>query len=549
MDAIFAQAQPLLTEGKVFMDWAVAEAAQLEPLAALTCFELPVVSPALDSLAEQVQSAAGMDLLTIKYVLVMFLAYPFALVWSMVPGKFLKNLTSAAVGIYLAQWLFGPSWVNCLISALVAYGIMAVTAPLRFMDGMRHWVVFVFMMSYMTASHIYRLYVDYMGWTPDYTGPQMILTIKLTSMAWNYYDGVVCKKRLDAVATNKDLPRYKKSAAIGFLDRAIFALPDPIEYLGYCFHPTTFFAGPAFGLRHYQDSVSGAVFKGEKPSWANRIVAGFLNFLQGVVFMGAYVWTAANLSPAMLDTPESMAQTDALSVLKRIALLVVAQIGAVQCKYFFAWKVTEGSAVWAGFGWNSDPKSLSNWNAVEQVRPMEFESATSVQAFSRHWNIHTQQWLEWYVFRRVTKAGSLNLLATYAISAFWHGFYPGYYLFFLSVPLVSELDKRLRKAINPWFYADAEGNPSAKAVQPRKDRKDLAFVYTCICWVFVHAHMHVLAVAFRLLDLNASLAWWSSVHYVAHFVPLAGHVLVTLLWVVGLAGGPKQKDAAKPKKE
>ena len=86
-------------------------------------------------------------------------------------------------------------------------------------------------------------------------------------------------------------------------------------------------------------------------------------------------------------------------------------------------------------------------------------------------------------------------------------------------------------------------------MQPRKDRKDLAFVYTCICWVFVHAHMHVLAVAFRLLDLNASLAWWSSVHYVAHFVPLAGHVLVTLLWVVGLAGGPKQKDAAKPKKE
>lgn len=30
-----------------------------------------------------------------------------------------------------------------------------------------------------------------MGWTLDFTGPQMILTIKLMSFAFNYYDGVV----------------------------------------------------------------------------------------------------------------------------------------------------------------------------------------------------------------------------------------------------------------------------------------------------------------------------------------------------------------------
>jgi hypothetical protein len=52
----------------------------------------------------------------------------------------------------------------------------------------------------MSASHIYRLYVDYMGWSLDFTGPQMILVIKLTSFAFNYYDGVV-----DRVGEKKNL--------------------------------------------------------------------------------------------------------------------------------------------------------------------------------------------------------------------------------------------------------------------------------------------------------------------------------------------------------
>jgi hypothetical protein len=31
--------------------------------------------------------------------------------------------------------------------------------------------------------------VDWMGWSLDFTGPQMILTIKVTSAAMDYYDG------------------------------------------------------------------------------------------------------------------------------------------------------------------------------------------------------------------------------------------------------------------------------------------------------------------------------------------------------------------------
>ena len=39
---------------------------------------------------------------------------------------------------------------------------------------------------------------DYLGWSLDFTGPQMILTIKLSSFAYNVYDGTEDR---DVIAT------------------------------------------------------------------------------------------------------------------------------------------------------------------------------------------------------------------------------------------------------------------------------------------------------------------------------------------------------------
>ena len=34
-------------------------------------------------------------------------------------------------------------------------------------------LVFAFVLGYISMSHIYRTYVDYMGWSLDFTGPQV----------------------------------------------------------------------------------------------------------------------------------------------------------------------------------------------------------------------------------------------------------------------------------------------------------------------------------------------------------------------------------------
>lgn len=44
-----------------------------------------------------------------------------------------------------------------------------------------------------------------------------------------------------------------------------------------------------------------------------------------------------------------------------------------------------------------------------------------------HWNKGTNNWLRFIVYERVKHN---KLVLTYALSALWHGFYPGYYLTF-----------------------------------------------------------------------------------------------------------------------
>lgn len=54
-------------------------------------------------------------------------------------------------------------------------------------------------------------------------------------------------------------------------------------------------------------------------------------------------------------------------------------------------------------------------------------------------------WLKHYVFLRMVrkgqKIGLMPILTTFVVSAIWHGFYPGYFLFFISSGLNDYLFK------------------------------------------------------------------------------------------------------------
>jgi hypothetical protein len=86
-----------------------------------------------------------------------------------------------------------------------------------------------------------------------------------------------------------------------------------------------------------------------------------------------------------------------------------------------------------------------SWDRLMNVNPWGVETAQNTRAYLGNWNINTNNWLRNYVYLRVTprgkKPGFRASMATFVTSAFWHGFYPGYYLSFVLASFVQTVAK------------------------------------------------------------------------------------------------------------
>jgi lysophospholipid acyltransferase len=84
----------------------------------------------------------------------------------------------------MCWFMYGFEILHIIGTSVACYLILTMMSP-----KISHQVVFVFMLGYVFAAHVYRWYNDYMGWKMDFTGTQMMLTIKMTMMAFNVHDG------------------------------------------------------------------------------------------------------------------------------------------------------------------------------------------------------------------------------------------------------------------------------------------------------------------------------------------------------------------------
>lgn len=485
----------------------------------------------LDALMEKLGGAVGFPAEQLKYLLCMMLGYPLGFIYSKLRRDD-KHLFSLAFGFFIAQFVFGTMWVHSFITSGFVYLFLLLTKNIAALDGTRHFIVLLFCMAYMSFSHIFRVVDSYLLWELDYTGPQMLLTIKLTSLAFNLHDGTSDKKRLDALvasipklpsnATKDEVRAHKRVNAKAFnaqdrLDHCVTELPTMLEYFGwvYCFQ--NFLAGPAIDLREYLDTSTGKSYgKSGKAIPSGRLGKVVQCFLISIVLLGLNVFGTANFPVENLHNPDII---NASPWFKRLPVAWVT-LFFVRQKYYFAWLMVEGSAVLSGFGYT--PKSQDKWGGANNVDIISFETAGNIQEGTRSWNKFTQAWLERYVYRRTNG----SLAATYFVSAFWHGFYPGYYLFFMSVPLVTNFARELFRKIRPRAHAAGLATP-----------------YHLFGIVMTSLAMNYLAASFQALAFDYALLSWGSWFFVGHIVMLVGYIV--LLVTPGVRKADKPEAAAE----
>ncbi|EFZ03510.2 MBOAT family protein [Metarhizium robertsii ARSEF 23] len=361
------------------------------------------------------------------------------------------------------------------------------------------WVGFMFVMGHMSISHIRRQAANSPS-SVDITGAQMVLVMKLSAFCWNVADGQL---------PDEVLSDFQK-------DRALCELPSILDYAGYTLFFPSLFAGPAFDYVDYRRWVDTSMFdmppnvdpSKKPPSRKKRKIprsgtpATFKAFL-GLFWISLFVVLSASYGHDQLLVDTYMHH----ALWRRIWIMYMVNL-VTRLKYYGVWTLTEGSCILAGLGYNGvDPiTGKVFWNRLQNVDPWVVETAQNPRGYLAGWNMNTNSWLRNYVYLRVTprgkKPGFRASMMTFVTSAFWHGFYPGYYLTFVLASLIQTAAKNFRRLVRPFFLDAITGGPS-----PRKKYYDAAsFIVTQLTFSFA-------TTPFLVLTFADSIRAWSRVYF------------------------------------
>ncbi len=99
--------------------------------------------------------------------------------------------------------------------------------------------------------------------------------------------------------------------------------------------------------------------------------------------------------------------------------------------------------------------------------------------------------------------GPVRTYGTYFVSAFWHGFYPGYYMFFIYAALLTETGRLARRVLRPLFVtAEKPERP-----RPLKPLYDAAGVLATMTFT------NFGGVGFVLLSFEDTWRAWRALHF------------------------------------
>lgn len=440
----------------------------------------------------------GASIDELKLIASFLLSFPLAAALKRIPDTkpWLKNVFIIAVSLFYLLGLFSL-WDGIRTILYSAVGTYAIA---YYIDGsLMPWIGFVFLMGHMSINHLQRQFTNDLS-VVDITGAQMVMLMKLSAFCWNVHDG-----RLK----QEGLTDYQR-------DRAIIHMPDFLDYAGYVLFFPSLMVGPAFDYNDYKKWLETSMFdippdidpakapptrkkrriprSGWPAAWKAAYGLGWI-----FLFIKFSSWYTVDFA-----TGDKFLQ---YAFVRRVWYIYLLSF-TTRLKFYGIWTLTEGACILSGMGYNGiDPKTgKAKWNRLENINPYHLETAQNSRAYLDNWNKNTNVWLRNYVYLRVTpkgkKPGFRASFATFATSAFWHGFYPGYYLTFILAAFIQTVAKNFRRYIRPFFMT-----PDGQTPIPNKKYYDIfCLLATQIGFCFTTA-------PFVILGFSDSIKIWSRVYF------------------------------------
>ncbi|XP_030642126.1 membrane-bound O-acyltransferase domain-containing protein 2 [Chanos chanos] len=411
-------------------------------------------------------------------------------------STFVRHVVATLLGFYLALFCFGWYALHFLVQSGLTYGIM-IFAGVEHM----HKYCFVFALGYLSLCQITRVYVfDYGMYSADFTGPMMVITQKITSLAFEIHDG---------------LARKEEHLKPGQRYLAVRRMPSLLEYLSYNCNFMGILAGPTCSYNDYIAFIEGTGYQ-PKHTESNGKENG--KYKQSDPSpKGAVIQKLCTCGVSLLVylsffriLPVDRVIDDHFIATKPFyfqVLYLYLSMLATRPKYYFVWTLADAINNAAGFGFNGYNKDgTPRWDLISNLRILDIEFATSFKMFLDNWNIQTALWLKRVCYERCPYNPTA---ATFLLSAVWHGVYPGYYLTFITGIGMTMAARAVRHNVRQHFL----GSSTHK------------LIYDVITWASTQIAICYTVVPFVLLAVGPSLkfywSWYCCIHIACLLLALA----------------------------
>ncbi|XP_045862629.1 lysophospholipid acyltransferase 1 isoform X1 [Meles meles] len=410
------------------------------------------------------------------------------------PGKTSPDVRHAFVtifGVYFVIFCFGWYSVHLFVLVVLCYGIM-VTANVSSI----HRYSFFVAMAYLTLCHVSRIYIFHYGiLTTDFSGPLMIVTQKITTLAFQVHDGLG-RRPEDLSAEQHRL--------------AVKVKPSFLEYLSYLLNFMSVIAGPCNNFKDYIAFIEGRHIHTKllEVNWKQR---GFHSLhepspTRAVIRKLCMTLVSLLLFLTLTKSFPITCLTDDWFVhkanfLTRLCYLYIV-MQASKPKYYFAWTLADAVNNAAGFGFSGvDKDGNFCWDLLSNLNIWKIETATSFKMYLENWNIQTATWLKRVCYERVPWYPTV---LTFILSALWHGVYPGYYFTFLTGILVTVAARTVRNNFRHYF----------------RSSKTLQVAYDVVTWAVTQLAVSYTVAPFVMLAVEPTISLYKSMYFYLHIISL-----------------------------
>uniref|UniRef100_A0A9J7XH76 Membrane bound O-acyltransferase domain containing 1 n=1 Tax=Cyprinus carpio carpio TaxID=630221 RepID=A0A9J7XH76_CYPCA len=296
--------------------------------------------------------------------------------------------------------------IHVFILVLACYGIM-----IKSNVNSVHRYTMIASVGYLTVCQVSRVFIfDYGILSTDFSGPLMIITQKITTLAFQVHDGM-CRKQEELKDDQRRL--------------AVHSKPSLLEYLSYNINFLSILVGPCSIYKDYIEFIKGQHVqhrlkrvkdsssqqngwdKVPEPSPVRAVINKLL--VCACCLLWFFIITKAFPITYNVD-PQFISEA---SFITRLAYALIS-VQAARPKFYFAWTLADAIHNAAGYGVSGvNERGEVSWDLISNVRIWEIETATSFKSFIDSWNIQTALWLK----RCAETSGSISCLLRCSRSA------------------------------------------------------------------------------------------------------------------------------------